>query len=185
MAKLKKISSTACILNWLIVVRFWKICKTDVTSPRYQSQPRPCVDGQQDKTCKQLLGGNTRNRRQQTMTHAPVNLPEPLCCPYIPKGHCGYARAFLRVMVMCCVCEAKRAQQDCCQNRKSSMGCKRWGICNKGAEKWLIWGVGLKSLGAMLIRWSHCRYLRAGHKCKATIKSDDHVYMCAYIHLHI
>lgn len=75
-------------------VHLCKMLKNDVMSPRRQTQPRPCADRRQDKTCKQLLGGNTRNHRQQTMTHAPVNLPEPLWCPYIPKGHCGYARGF-------------------------------------------------------------------------------------------
>ncbi len=68
------------------------------------SRPHPCVDGQQDKTCKQLPGGNTCNHRQQTMTHTAINLPEPLWCPCTPEGHCGYARGSLRVMVMQCVC---------------------------------------------------------------------------------
>ncbi len=148
--------------SWVVVVDFFFLgaflkdvseLKSYVMSPRRQTRPHPCVDGQQDKTCKQLPGGNTRNHRQQTMTHTPVNLPEPLWCPCTPEGHCRYAQGSLRVMVMQCVCEAKRAQQDFCQNRKSAMGCKRWGISNKGGEKWLIWGVGLKRVGAMLITW--------------------------------
>lgn len=82
---------------------------------------------------------------------------------------------------MCvCVCPCVRAQQDCCQNRKSAMGCKRWGICNKGGEKWLIWEAGLKWVGATLMRGQHGRYWRVKHKQSCNYSEEYNMFTCVH-----
>lgn len=109
----------------------------DVTAPPDSAPVRAAMD-KRGKTCEQLLGGSTRDHSQQTMTHThtAVSLPEPLRCPHIPRGHCGYTGLPEGhghvVCVFACLCETKRAQQGCCQNRKSAMGCKRWGTRKGG-----------------------------------------------------
>lgn len=83
---------------------------SDMMSPRRQTQLRPCVDGQQDKTCKQLLGGNTRNNKPQTMTHTPAS---PSGVPASPEHIVDMHRAFwgswsCGVCVHVCVCAKPR-----------------------------------------------------------------------------